>query len=450
MKARIAILDDEARMADILSIVLRREGYEVESFSQPELAVEALLERPFDLLITDLRMPGMDGLEVMRRVREQEPELPVILITAHGSVPSALSALKEGAFDYVEKPFDNEELKSLARRALEVTRLGRENRYLRAELASRYALDDVVAESEGMKAVLELARRAARSRATVLVTGESGTGKELIARAVHYHSDRVGQPFLAVNCKALAEGVLESELFGHERGAFTGAERSRPGLFERASGGTVFLDEIGEVSADFQAKLLRVLQERRVRRVGGDDESEVDVRVVAATNRDLKAEVAAGRFREDLYFRLAVVPIAIPSLRERPEDVLPLARHVLVRTASELGRPGLHFGTGVEDALASHPWPGNVRELENAVERGAVLARSDEIALEDLLLDGPGASGEPAPTDDESLTGHLDRATAAHIRKVLERSGGRRAVAAGRMGVDRTTLYRLMRKFGIE
>ena len=270
MKARIAVLDDERRMVDVLAMMLGREGYEVRPFVAAPALLQALEEGAFDLLISDLRMPEVDGLEVLRSVRKVDPELPVILLTAHGSVSSAISAMREGAFDYVEKPFDNDELKALVRRALDLTRLARENRYLRSELRSRYAVDRIVAESRSMRDVLELVRRAARSPATVLVTGESGTGKELVARSVHYHSDRVGGPFVAANCKSLAAGVLESELFGHERGAFTGAERARAGLFEQAHGGTLFLDEIGEVDLDFQGKLLRVLQEREVRRVGAE------------------------------------------------------------------------------------------------------------------------------------------------------------------------------------
>ncbi|MDX1650382.1 MAG: sigma-54 dependent transcriptional regulator, partial [Myxococcota bacterium] len=248
MKPRVVVLDDEARMADIVAMVLRREGYEVEAFTGPEEALHALEARPADLLLTDLRMPGIDGLEVLRRAREQDPELPVILITAHGSVPSAVAALREGAFDYVQKPFDNQELRTLAARALEVTRLSRENRWLRAELGARDGVDALVAESPGMQEVVDRVRRAARGPSTVLITGESGTGKERVARALHVHSERVGRPFVAVNCKALAEGVLESELFGHERGAFTGAEREAPGLFEQAHGGTLLLDEVGELS----------------------------------------------------------------------------------------------------------------------------------------------------------------------------------------------------------
>ena len=293
MKARVAILDDEERLAQVLGMVLTREGYDTTVFSDARKFLQTLGdEGHWDLVVTDLKMPGVDGLGVLEAVLKSTPSTPVILITAHGTVETAIEAMKRGAYDYVQKPFDNDELKALAKRALERTRLTRENRYLRAEVRSKYALENVVAEAPAMQAVFDLANRAARSPATVLVTGDSGTGKELVARSVHYWSDRVGQPFVAVNCKAFASGVLESELFGHEKGAFTGAQSARAGVFERADGGTVFLDEIGEVDTDFQGKLLRVLQEREVQRVGGDHPKPIDVRIVAATNRDLKAEVA--------------------------------------------------------------------------------------------------------------------------------------------------------------
>ncbi len=451
MRARIAVLDDEARMAEVIAMVLRREGHEVEPFRDGALALAALRERPFDLLLTDLRMPAPDGLAVLRDALAIDRELPVILITAHGSVSSAIEAIRHGAYDYVEKPFDNDALKALVQRALDWTRLSRENRYLRSELRSRHSIDQIVAVSDAMRDALDRARRAAKSPATVLVTGESGTGKELIARAVHYHSDRVGQPFVAVNCKSLAAGVLESELFGHERGAFTGAERAKSGLFEQANGGTLFLDEIGEVDTAFQAKLLRVLQERSLRRVGGDASREVDVRVVAATNRDLRAEVASGRFREDLYFRLAVIPIHLSPLRERREDVVPLARHFLAKWNAELGRNVRGWSDEVEAWLLRHPWPGNARELENAIERGVVLTRADLLAIDDLLIDAQdGASVAPAEESAAGLRAFLDGAAAERVRAVLAETGGRRVEAAARLGVDRTTLYRLMRKFGIE
>ena len=461
MKARVLVVDDERRMVEILAMVLGREGYEVHSFVDPALALEALGGGGFDLLLTDLKMPGLDGLSMLQRTRQLDPALPVILMTAYASVPTAVRAMREGAFDYLQKPFDNEELKALVRRALDLTKLTRENRYLRAELRSRYALDGehVIAESPALREVFAIVRRAAASRATVLVTGESGTGKELVARAIHYYSDRVGGPFVAVNCKALAEGLIESELFGHEKGAFTGASSSRSGLFERAHQGTLFLDEIGEVSPNFQAKLLRVLQEREIQRVGSDAQRPVDVRLVAATNRDLQGEVAAGRFREDPYFRLSVIPVQLPPLRERRADILPLAQHFLRRYSSELSRRVSGFAAEVEQYFLSHSWPGNVRELENTIERGVVMASGELVELDDLLLRPPGAprsahSGpateEGAPGTDLTLQALLERATRDHLRSVLSTARGVRSDAARLLGVDRTTLYRLMRKYRLE
>jgi len=449
MTPRLAVLDDEARLVAILEMVLRRAGYEVEGFSAPEAALAALAARRFDLLLTDLKMPGLDGLGVLERLRTVDAGIPVVVMTAHATVATAVAALKLGAFDYVEKPFDNDALLAVVARALDHSRLARENRYLRAELASRHGSAAIVAESPAMLRVLDLVRRAAQSEATVLVSGESGTGKELIARAVHVQSDRVGGPFVAVNCKALAPGVLESELFGHERGAFTGAERARAGLFERAERGTLLLDEIGETSPDFQAKLLRVLQEKRVTRVGGSEEHALDFRVVAATNRDLKREVEAGTFREDLYFRLAVIPIQLPPLRERPEDVLALARHFFVRAAADRKPPLEGWSPEVETFLGRHAWPGNARELENTIERGVALARGARIELADLLLEA-----EPAPSDAQAgseapLADWLDHRASERIREVLAASGRSRAEAARRLGVDRTTLWRWMQRLGI-
>jgi DNA-binding NtrC family response regulator len=447
----IAILDDEKRMVEILQMVLRKEGYETVGFNEPESALRHLSDRGADLLLTDLRMPGADGVEVLRRTRAIDPELPVILLTAHATVATAVEAMRQGAFDYVEKPFDNDELKALVRRALDVTRLSRENRYLRAELRGQFLFEAIVAESDAMCSALELARRAARSPSTVLITGESGCGKELVARTVHVHSDRLGSRFVAVNCKAIAEGLLESELFGHVRGAFTGAERERAGLFEQAEGGTLFLDEIGETSLEFQAKLLRVLQERVVRRVGANEDSrKLDVRVVAATNRDLRSEIEAGRFREDLYFRLAVIPIALAPLRERPEDVLPLARHFFEKWNRELGRKLTGWSEEVDAHLRGYTWPGNVRELEIALERAVVLARGAQVELEDLMID-PKAQRSPDSLEHGplELRAALDVATAEHVRRILDRTGGARSEAARLLGIDRTTLYRLMKKVGI-
>jgi len=448
MTPRVLVVDDEERMAAVVAGALERGGWECVVRDSGESALAEVERREPDVVVTDWKMPGMDGVELLRQLKARWPRLPVILLTAYASVRAAVEAMRQGAIDYVAKPFDNDELRAAVARALELGRLERENRWLRQEVASRYAPDAVVAESPRSAEMLAMVRRVAPSRASVLVQGESGTGKELVARLLHYWSDRVGKPFVAVNMKAFAEGVLESELFGHEKGAFTGATAARAGCFERASGGTLFLDEIGEVGSDIQAKLLRVLQDGEVLRVGGAEPRPIDVRVVAATNRVPRDEIAAGRFREDLFFRLNVIPIQLAPLRERREDVLPLARHFLARHAGEAGRR-LAFSPEAEQALVEHPWPGNVRELENAVERGVVLARGDQVTPEDLLLHEttsvPAGSASPGGT----LHDAIDHATAARIRGAVEAAGGNRAEAARVLGIDRTTLYRLMRRLGI-
>ncbi|HZR84059.1 MAG TPA: sigma-54 dependent transcriptional regulator [Candidatus Binatia bacterium] len=462
MKPRVLVVDDEARMAGAIAMALGRAGLECETCASGEEALAAMEARGADVVVTDWRMPGMDGVELLRRLHAAWPGLPVILVTAHASVPAAVAAMRDGAFDYVAKPFDNDELRALVRRAIEMSRLERENRWLKQDAAARAAPDAIVAESPQSRELLALVRRVAASRATVLVQGESGTGKELVARLIHFWSDRVGQPLVAVNCKAFAEGVLESELFGHEKGAFTGAAIARAGCFERADGGTLFLDEIGEVSLDFQAKLLRVLQDGEVLRVGGTRARRVDVRVVAATNRVLRDEVAAGRFRDDLFFRLNVIPIQLAPLRERRADILPIARHFLDQHAAETGRAKV-LSPAAEAALLDHSWPGNVRELENAIERGCVLATGDAIEPSDLLLDqtiAPRADArEPAAEPRAAAGGEagagslqefLDLAAARRIRAALAAARGQRVEAAHALGVDRTTLYRMMKRLGIE
>jgi len=447
MKPRVLVVDDEVRMADVVAMALSRGGFDCETCGSGEAALAALAERPVDVIVSDRKMPGMDGLELLARVHQGWPELPVILLTAYGDVPSAVQAMQAGAFDYVTKPFDNDELRALVARACDMRRLERENRWLRQEVAGRYGPEAIVAESPQSRAVLELVRRAAPSRASVLIQGESGTGKELVARLLHYWSERVGKPFVPVNCKAFAEGVLESELFGHEKGAFTGAIAGRAGCFERASGGTLFLDEIGEVSVDFQAKLLRVLQDGEVLRVGGVAPRAVDVRIVAATNRVLREEIAAGRFREDLFFRLNVIPVHLAPLRERREDILPVAQLFLTRHADEAGRQ-LTFSSEAEAALRAHGWPGNVRELENAIERAVVLSRGDCIGPEDLLLEQERDSA--ASEDSGTLQAALDRAAAERVRLALQQADGNRGEAARRLAIERTTLYRMMKRFGID
>jgi len=457
-EAHVAIIDDQERMRDILGMVLERAGHRVSTYPAGQSFLDDLESgASFDVVVTDLKMPGMTGLEVLDAVRARDADLPVVVITAHGTVDAAMEAVRKGVYDFLTKPIDNAQLRALILRATERTALARENTRLRAEVEdarTRYDIDGLIAESEAMRRALDLAHRVAPSPSTVLVTGESGTGKERVARAVHAWSDRVSKPFIAVNCKALAPGVLESELFGHVKGAFTGATASRLGIFQRAHGGTVFLDEIGEVDGDFQAKLLRVLQEREVQPVGGSAPISVDVRVIAATNKDLRAEIDAGRFREDLFFRLAVIPIELAPLRERRADILPLARVFVNQCAARMGREVAGWSEGVEGHLMEHAWPGNVRELENAIERAVVLARGDVLQLEDLVLgrssSAPTAQRSVPSPDDEDLQAFLDRMTREKIVQTLAHHDGAKALAAAALGVDRTTLYRMMKRLGVD
>jgi len=447
MVERIYIVDDERNMASAIARTLERCGYTCNWFTDAESALAAFEKEPADLVLTDQRMPGMDGIEFMRQLHRIKANLPVILITAFGGIASAVKAMKEGAFDYVTKPFDNTELRALVGRALRLDHLERENRELRHRLNSSHRAG-IIAQSDGMRAVLDLADRAATSKATVLITGESGTGKEVVARQLHFQSERVGRPFLAVNCKAFAEGVLESELFGHEKGAFTGAHSERMGCFERARGGTLFLDEIGETNGAFQAKLLRVLQESEVLRVGGTSPRKVDVRIVAATNRNLRDQVAKSEFREDLFFRLNVIPIHIPPLRERRDDILPLVHHFLEKQMQVAGKR-LSLSSEAQIQILNHSWPGNVRELENSIERAAVLAKSEAIGPEDLLLEPGLTVGLKEEENGGTLQEAMDQAAEARIRRALQACGNRKAEAAATLGIDRTTLYRFMKKLGM-
>ena len=448
MKSRVAVVDDQPRMAEMLAMVLQKD-YEVVVFFNSEEFVKEASQSLFDCVITDLKMPGLDGVQVLEALRESQPETPVILLTAHASVDTAIAALKNGAFDYLPKPLDNSRCRQVVALALETSQLRRQNRIMRTELQSRNSLDNIVAESPLMREVIDLVRRAAVSTSTVFIHGESGTGKEVIARAIHYYSGRVAQPMVAVNCKAFADGVLESELFGHERGAFTGASAQKKGVFERANGGTLFLDEIGETSDDFQAKLLRVIQEKQIQRVGGDKNIEVDFRLIVATNRDLKNEVELGRFREDLYYRLNVIPVFIPPLRERREDILPLSRLFLSRVNEEQHRQLHGFSNSVEVFLSEHHWTGNVRELENVVERGAVLSRGEFVELSDLGVGGSLKVGIGEENHVQNLQEYLDIAAREHVVRVLSEVNGTRQLAAKQLGIERTTLYRLIKKYDI-
>ncbi len=449
MTPRILVVDDDEGSARLVERILGKAGYQCELCKDGKTALTVAEQENVDVVVTDVRMPQMSGIELCRQLRASWPKLPVILMTSYGSIPDAVEAMREGAFSYLSKPLDEEQLRSLVARALEMTRLERENRFLRRQVTDRYSSQVFIADSPRSRELVDLIRRVAPSRSTVLIQGESGTGKELVAKLIHYWSPRVSEPFLAINCKAFAESVLESELFGHEKGAFTGAISSRPGCFERASDGTLLLDEIGEISPEFQAKLLRVLQDGEVLRVGGTEPQKVDVRLIAATNRILRDEVNAGRFREDLFFRINVILISLAPLRERRDEILPLASHFLAKQEADTGRH-LRFSTAAEEALLAHPWPGNVRELENAVERAFILARGDLITPEDLLLESNGEpnpeAGVAAPSASVhgSLQEHLDKAAAARIAAALEEAQGNRAEAARALRIDRSTLYRLM------
>ena len=382
--SRVLIVDDERSMREMLSIALADEGYEIRTAEDGDRALELLRAEPFEVLVSDIRMPGTDGIELLRQVRSFSPQTDVILITAHASMDSAIEALRLGAYDYVTKPFDVAELKIAVRHALERQALERENVLLRGELTEQHGFDNLVGVSAGMRRVFELIRRVKDSSSTVLIVGESGTGKELVARAIHYNGARAAAPFVAVNCAALPAQLLESELFGHVRGAFTGADRHKQGLFEAAQGGTILLDEIGDMPLELQPKLLRVLEDRKLRRVGATTDSEIDVRVLAATNQDLRAALAQGRFREDLYYRLNVIQIDLPPLRERREDVPLLARHFLEKLSGESDQPPRTLSPEAERLLMAYEWPGNVRELFNAMRHAVTMATGALVDVDSL------------------------------------------------------------------
>jgi len=439
VKARLLIVDDDAAIRAALAERFRARDYAVTTAASGAEALERA-RRGVELVLLDLMLPQGDGLWVLERLREEGLTPTVVVITAHGSVERAVEAMRAGAYDFLQKPFEPALVEETLRRALERTRLLAENRALRVAEAG----DGPLAADPRMQAVLATARRAAASEATVLLLGESGTGKEVLARAIHRWSPRADGPFVAVNCAALAESLLESELFGHEKGAFTGAHERRVGCLEAAHGGTLFLDELGDTSPALQAKLLRVLEQRAFERVGGARTIEVDLRVVAATNRDLKERVAAGAFREDLYYRLNVIALTVPPLRERPADVEALARHFVSELAREVKRPGLVLADDALARLRAHAWPGNVRELRNALERAVVLAEGERIEADDLPEE-LGASLESAA----GFHGRVEGFRRALLRDTLAESGGNQAEAARRLGLQRTYLARLVRRYGL-
>jgi two-component system response regulator PilR (NtrC family) len=452
--ARILVVDDERSLREFLEIFFRREGYTVVTAASVDEALVALGGDDFDVVISDVQLTGASGLELLRTVKENAPDCVVIMITAFATTETAIEAMKQGAYDYITKPFKVDELRLVVEKALEKKLLTDENQRLRTALRSRSR--SLVGTSEALGRVHDLIAQVATTRTNVLVSGESGTGKELVARAIHELSERREKPFIAVNCGAIPENLLESELFGHVRGAFTGAVSNKPGLVETADAGTLFLDEIGELPPSLQVKLLRLIQEKTIRRVGGNNDQRADVRIVAATNRDLEAEAQAGRFREDLYYRLNVIQIALPPLRERMEDVPILVQHFLAKYRRELGKEVREVAPAAMEKILAHAFPGNVRELENLIERAVALSRGPTLGVDVLpasVLER-NASRRPAPPSAPGQTGNLDEILASYERGLLsdalQRAGGVKKRAARLLGISfRSFRYRL-EKLGLD
>jgi len=453
-KARILIVDDERSMQEFLEIFFRSEGYDAVTVGDVGSALLQLQSDDFDVIITDISMPERTGLDLLRAVQHLATETAVIMMTAYASTETAIAAMKEGAYDYITKPFKVDEIRVVVEKALEKKALYSENRRLRSELRSRSRDRSIIGTSAAMQRIFEFIAQVADTRANVLVSGESGTGKEMVARAIHGTGERREQPFVAVNCGAIPENLLESELFGHVKGAFTGAIQNKAGLFEVAAGGTVFLDEIGELTLPLQVKLLRVIQERSFRRVGGTSDIRFEARVVAATNRRLDEEVARGRFREDLYYRLNVIEIPMPPLRDRRDDIPLLVNHFVEKYARELEKPVASVSSAVMEKLVSYPFPGNVRELENVIERAVALARGDRIEMDGLpptVLEGREPDSAPrlpeGGVDLDALMGDFERGL---LLEALRQSGGVKKRAAQRLGISfRSFRYRL-EKLGLE
>jgi two-component system NtrC family response regulator len=450
----ILVVDDEKNYLLVMKELLAEEGYEVLTAQSASAALEILAETDPDLVITDMKMPGRSGLELLEQIKQKDPQMPVIMMTAFGTVEKAVEAMRKGAYDYITKPFDNEILKKTVATSLRLWRVIKENRFLSAELQAKFGPSDLIGKSRAINQVRDLIQKVAGTKATVLVTGESGTGKELVARAVHAQSPRRDKPMISVNCSALAETLLESELFGHERGAFTGATSQRKGRFEIADGGTLFLDEVGEMSPAVQVTLLRVLQNREFERVGGNKTIKVDVRVIAASNRDLKEEVARGGFREDLYYRLNVVHIEVPPLRDRREDLPLLIRYFLEKFAKELNKETPTVSPEAMAAIGDYPWPGNIRELENMLERAVILSSGSSIQVEDLPLHPRTPVGQDWSADQIippglKLNAVLEMVEKKMILNALAKAGHVQSHAAELLGIEKNLFKYKMRKYGL-
>lgn len=450
-KNTVLIVDDDEAHRGMLRMMLKTWGYETDEADDGDTAIALVRKKAFDAVLTDVRMGRVNGIESMKQILSYNPSLPVILMTAYSSVETAVEALRIGAYDYLVKPLDFEALKNTLKRAIDHSRLSVENKELRRQLSEAACNPEILGRSTAITDLIAMIRTVAPTEATVLITGESGTGKELVAKALHAGSQRAGKPIVTVNCAALAENLLESELFGHERGAFTGADRRREGRFKQADGGTLFLDEIGEMPISLQAKLLRALQQGEVQRVGSDVSDHVDVRVIAATNRDLRIEVSEKRFREDLYFRLNVISIEVPPLRERTDDIPMLAAHFLARFTERNRKIVKGFSPQSMDMLLRYPWPGNVRELENAVERAVILCSGDLITSKELPLVISGATESPVSSKQLSKGSFagmpLDEIERKAIRDTLRETGDNKSEAARKLGITRATLHNKLRKY---
>jgi DNA-binding NtrC family response regulator len=439
----ILVVDDEEAMRESLNDWLKEDGYEVGLAASGQEAIDMVRQEPWEIILLDLKMPGMDGLETLKHLKKARPDAEILMMTAYATVDTAVQAMKEGAFDYLVKPFDPDEIEILIKKILKHKELILENILLRKKLEERDQFDEIIGRSDAMQQIFELIKRVAPTDSTVLITGESGTGKELIAQAIHGNSQRCYMPFIAVSCGALPESLLESELFGYEKGAFTGAEHTKRGRFEMAHGGTLFLDEIGDISLKTQVDLLRVLQQKEFSRLGSEESIEVDVRILAATNRDLEKAIIENRFRKDLFYRLNVISIHAPPLRERKEDIPLLAKASVRKCCLELNKDEVNIASSAMKLLVDYDWPGNVRELENVIERALVIGRGEEVVAEDLPFNQRGAVGEQLP---KSLKG-MEK---IHIERVIEEADWNVSRAARELGIDRQTLYNKIEKYEIK